>query len=241
MDDKTLKLMNKIISILSCLDYNLTTPNMYFEKINKDRVKEYIRFTILKYFSYEDLLKLGSKIFYIGKNYKEAGILIKDNKVSRVLIPELDNILTAIIICHELTHYVAYKNKLGAFTFMSLYDELIPINEEGKFLTEFYYEYLNEHMNYRFNEVVNIAHRLCNLSTNGKLQNINTDINDTNNIINQLSHIYSILILMKNNDYKSNSILFERINNSNKPLEYEFHKNGIYLKKNIIGELKRRF
>lgn len=239
MDDKTLTLMNKIIDILSKLDYDLTLPDIYFEKVNKAKVKEYIRFVILKNFSSKDLLELNSKIPYIENDPSKVGILTRNNQIINVLLPDLDNILSALIICHELTHYIAYKNKLKSFTYMSLYDELIPINEEFKFLMEFYKDYIEEHRNYRFNEAIKRAHILSQKSTDSTIQNIDENSN-TNEVINQLSHIYSFLILLQNNNYRENAILFDQINGSNNPLEYEFHKNGIYLRKSIINELKNR-
>lgn len=44
---------------------------------------------------------------------------------------------------------------------------------------------------------------------------------------------------MQNNNYEDNQIIFDEINKTSNPLEYEFNKKGIYLRKNIIDELKK--
>lgn len=238
MNDKILKLMNKIINILSKLEYNIVSKEMYYEKVNINKIKEYIRFEILKDFSQDELIKLKSKIFNLHDNYSDSGILVKDGKITKVLIPKLSNILSAIIICHEFTHYITYRNKLDKFSYLSLYDELAPLNEEYVFLEEFYKEYLIIHRNQRFNEAITA----CKCLMNEESKNEEFDVNrkDISEIINELSHIYSLLILTQMNNYKENAILFRKINSTSNPLEYEMKENGIYLKKSIINELKNR-
>lgn len=237
MDYKTINLLNKILKLLSHKTYSDHVPSIYFEKVDKNKVEEYILREILNNFSKEELLSLKYKIFYIGNNYNFAGILIKDNEINKVIIPKLDSVLSSIIICHELMHYVIYKNKKDSLRYMSLYDELIPINQEFVFLNEFYKDYIYEHYDYRFNEMIKRANEICSYSKNNKIQSINPSYN-TNEIINALSHIYSLLILIQNSDYGKNNELFKKIIISPNPLEYELKDNGIYLNKTIIKTLK---
>lgn len=237
MNLETLKLMNYILLELKDKKCNSTLPLKYYDLISKSKIEEYIKFELLKDFTKEDLKELKGKIFNIGKNYYYAGITCKENKVTRVLLPELSNILSSIIIVHELTHYVAYKNKLRNFSYMSLFDEVIPINSEFKFLLEFYKDMVKLHEEVKFNSVISTSEIISNLAKGGTIEDIENK--DSIEAINKLSHIYSSLLLMQNNDYNKNSMLFDTINRTSNPLEYEFHKNGIYLRKNIINEIKK--
>lgn len=231
MDKKTLKLINKILKILSKKQYSLTPPPFYFEPFDRKNFLEYLRYCILEDFTQDDLDILKSKIYIAESKYDECGIKITNRSVDKVVLPDMTNVLSTIIIVHELQHYITFKNKLKNSPYMSLYDELIPINSEFKYLIEFYNNHIKEHKNYRFNEAIKCAQIL----STGLYEENKQDFNI---IFNQLSHIYSLLILYQNDNYMENSVIFDKINKTANSLEYEFSKEGIYLKESIIRELK---
>lgn len=233
MTKETLILMNKILNILGKMKYKDYLPEFYFSKVNKDFITYYIYETILNDFSNEELGQLKSKIFNAGDNYDMCGIF-----KNKICLPNITNIISSIITIHELNHYVAIKNKSRDFSYMSLYDELIPINSEFAFISKFYKKYLDEFKIAKFNSIIVAANKVVELSSNGKIEGIHEK--DSIEAINKLSHIYSGLILMQNDNYEENQIIFDEINKTSYPLEYEFEKKGIYLRKNIIDELKNR-
>lgn len=232
MNDETLMLMNEIINILSKMTYNDYIPNFFFYKVDKDFVYNYIINVVLEGFSKEELKALKSKVFNAKDNYDMCGIIGK-----RISLPEVTNIISSIIIIHELTHYIAIKNKKKKFSYMSLYDEVIPINSEFKFLNEFYKEYIEKYKKFRFNNLILTAKKILDLSNNNKIEGI--DEKNSKEAINKLSHIYSLLLLSQNPNYEENFNLFSEINNTINPLEYEFNKRGITLKHSIVNDLKK--
>lgn len=233
MTEETLILMNKILSILGKMNYNNYLPEFYFNMVDKNLINCYINETILKDFTKEELEQLKSKRFNVGDKYDKCGIF-----EGRICLPDITNIISSIITIHELNHYVALKNKSRSFSYMSLYDELIPINSEFVFISKFYNEHLTEFEKIKFDSLIKAACATIDLSSNGKIEGI--DEKDSIEAINKLSHIYSGLILMQNKNYEENQIIFNKINKTSNPLEYEFNEKGIYLRKNIIDELKNR-
>lgn len=230
MEEKELQLLNKVIEILHEKKYINTDETIYGNKVNINDVKEYIRYVILDNFSCDELKKLKSNIV-INYDFYKAGVLIKSNNDIQLFIPDLDNIISAIVIIHELTHYITYINRLSNQNYitLSLYDELAPINAEFKFLSDFYKDYISNHFNQRYNEMIYCSKELMQ---NNKLPN--------NELINKLSHINSFLILTQNNDYNNNYELFKQIIFSDKPIDKEFRNKNIILKKSIINELKQK-
>lgn len=79
------------------------------------------------------------KIYNCKDNYGMCGIVGK-----RVCLPDITNIISSIITIHELNHYVSLKNKSKYFSYMSLYDELIPMNSEFVFINKFYKEHIHD-------------------------------------------------------------------------------------------------
>ncbi len=120
---------------------------------------------------------------------------------------------------------------------MSLFDEVIPINSEFKFLLEFYKDIIKTHEKVKFNSIITAGEIISNLANGGTIQNIKNE--DSIEAINKLSHIYSSLLLIQYPDYNKNSMLFDTLNRTSNPLEYEFYKNGIYLRKTIIDEIRK--
>lgn len=233
MTEETLILMNRLLNILGKMDYKDYLPEFYFNKVDKDFIYSYINETILKDFTKKELEELRSRIYCCKDKYDMCGIV-----GSRICIPDITNVISSLITIHELYHYEAIKNKIRNFSYMSLYDELIPLNSEFVFISRFYRDNLEEYQKIKFDSIVKAAHITIDMSSNGKIEGI--DKKDSLEAINKLSHIYSGLLLIQNQNYEENQVIFDKINKTSNPLEYEFNNKGLYLRKTIINELKNR-
>lgn len=227
MNNEILQLLSKILKELNNITSVDINTSFYNKMINKDDIICYIKSTILSDFKKEELDILKKKVFNIKNNYEMAGII-----GNRILLPELTNILSALIIIHELHHYVIIKNRNNSSLYTSLYDEFIPINAEFKFLEDFYKDYTTLHNAHKFNNIIELAHKLNGM----QLKKIISDFE----LFNMLSHIYSYLLLTQRTNYQENYILFDMICKSENTLDDEFSKRNILLNESILFKIKNR-
>lgn len=231
MDDKTIILMNKIMQLLAKKSGKRFNPNYKYEEINLESLDKFITKYIIQ--DYKNNNEIQSLI-RTSDNINSFRVGLKNGKVSEIIVPEIKDIISALVLIHELTHYITYSNRSPEYNkYMSLYDELAPINNEMLFLNLYYYDLLKEHFNARYTEAIYRSKIL--MSESNDITNL-TPKNPIE-IINSLSHIYSFMYLVLNRNYEQNYKIFSSIVNNSEPLEGEYIKSGIYLPKKIIKRL----